>query len=105
MYDALAKRKQGSVKAVIAARFEDTMQSFDRLWFTYSPLAQHFPELKGQSGPLEESRARIAAWGHETGAKAQGLDYKLRKSKDLHDIVVQALQELQSSLDKGNDDS
>lgn len=103
MYDALGKRNRrpGFVKAVIAARFEISSQAFDKLCSTFSPLARHFPESEAQTKVLEDSLARFITWGYETGAKDHELDYKLRKSKDLHDTVVQTLEELQSALDEG----
>jgi len=103
MYDVLVKRRRDGIqKSVIAARFEVSTQAFDRLCSSHEPIAQQFPEAGAKAASLSESFSRLATWGHETGAQDQSLDYKLRKSKDLHEIVVQALTELQLAIEEGS---
>lgn len=101
MYDALGKRRPGVVKAIIAARYENVSQTFNKLCSNFIPFAQLLPETETQNQVLDDVFARLTTWGHETGAEDQTLDYKLRKAKDLHETVVEALQELQVSLDEG----
>lgn len=100
MYDIMwGKRRPGSAKAIIAARFEVCSQAFGRLFSKCVSLTPHYLDKKAKS--LEDDHGRFITWGVETGAKDQTLDYKLRKSKNLHDTVVQLLQELESVLDEG----
>lgn len=89
------------MKAVIAARYENVSQTFNKLCSNFIPFAQLLPETETQNQALDDAFTRLTTWGHETGAEDQTLDYKLRKSKDLHETVVEALQELQISLDEG----
>ena len=89
------------MKAVVAARYENASQTFNKLCSKFIPFVQLLPETEAQSQALDDAFARLTTWGYETGAEDQTLDYKLRKSKDLHETVVEALQELQSSLDEG----
>ncbi|ERS95853.1 hypothetical protein HMPREF1624_07930 [Sporothrix schenckii ATCC 58251] len=100
MYDVLGKRRPGVMKAVVAARYENASQTFNKLCSNFIPFAQLLPQTETQHQALDDAFARLTIWGHETGAEDHTLDYKLRKSKDLHDTVVEALQELQVSLDE-----
>ncbi|CAK7197989.1 hypothetical protein SEUCBS139899_000644 [Sporothrix eucalyptigena] len=100
MYDVLGKRRPGVVKAIVAARYENVSQTFNKLCSNFMPFAQLLPETEAQSQAFDDAFARLTTWGYETGAEDQTLDYKLRKSKDLHETVIEALQELQQSLDE-----
>ena len=101
MYDGHGKRRFGVVKAIVAARYENVSQTFNKLCVNFVPLAQLLPE-ETQSQRLDNAFVRLTTWGHESGAENQTLDYNLRKSKDLRETVIEALQELQQSLDEGN---
>ncbi len=101
IYDVLGKRRPGVVKAVIAARYEVALLTFNKLCSKSKDFVHLLPEAEVDSWPLDDAFTRLATWGNETGADDQSLDYKLRKSGDLHDTVVEALQELQLSLDEG----
>ncbi|EFX06376.1 nb-arc domain containing protein [Grosmannia clavigera kw1407] len=100
MYDSMGRRKEGVVKAVAAARFEDALQTFNRLCsrlLSFSHLITETEAIK----QLEDVYARFSTWGHETGAEDLSLDRRLRKSKELHETVIDILHELQSALDDG----
>jgi hypothetical protein len=85
-----------SNKAVIAARFEDCSQKLQR--FAVSMIS-HIPEA--QTKAFDDLLSDFVAWGNETGAKDQSLDYRLRKAKDLHESVVETLKELQDDIEFG----
>jgi hypothetical protein len=100
MYDIMwGKRGPGFTKAIIAARFEVCSQAFSRLFSTCVSLTPHYLDAKAKS--VGDDLGRFITWGSETGAKDQTLDYKLRQSTNLHDTVIQLLQQLKSALDEG----
>ena len=99
MYDVMwpkGKKAVGSTKAVIAARFEVCTDSLERFWVTLSP---HFPDPRVKS--LADCYGQLITWGHQTGARDQTLDYKLRKAHDMQGMVLELLTELQSNLQNG----
>jgi hypothetical protein len=51
--------------------------------------------------PAEESLAKFLVWAEDTGALTQALDHTLRKASDLHEIVLELLTTLHSTLIEG----
>lgn len=99
MYDTMwpkAKRPAGRQKAIIAARFEECQQDFNRLC---ARLDRHFPDTKAKS--LSDCLGSFVAWGSETGANDQTLDYKLRKANDMQEMVVELLTQLHEVIEEG----
>lgn len=102
MYDAMwprSKRSKPYAKAVVAARFEECAQNFHRLWAMVQPTLS-----ESQETLWRDCLGEFLAWGSESGATDQALDYKLRKNKDLHKTVVDVLVEFHENLEQGKHD-
>lgn len=99
MYDAMwpkAKRPSGHTKAVIAARYEECFLDFNKLCASLQP---HFPENNSHS--LTDCLGSFIAWGNESGANGETLDYKLRNARDMHDMVLTLITQLHEVLEEG----
>jgi hypothetical protein len=99
MYDVMRPRGEkggGHRKAIIAAKFEDCTQNFTRFCLSLRP---HLQEHDVQA--IADCFGHLITWGNDTGARDKTLDYKLRKSKDMHKSVVDLLTELKTTLEFG----
>jgi hypothetical protein len=80
----------------IAARFEDCLQLFERLR-TYIAQLPNFslPDM------VENAREDLLAWGRDSGAVAQCIDRKLRKSTKLSQRTLELLGKILSKIEQG----
>ena len=82
--------------APVAAKFEDCHQCFARLCVA---LQEH--PSTSDLNLAEESLAKFLAWAEDTGALTRALDHTLRKASDIHEMVLELLATLHSTLIEG----